>query len=140
MKKETVYIWIIVLLVLVNALQLGSFVLRSKPPKPPHHAGQDFKQKTIDMLELDTEQAKLFHALAQKHRKMMDSLNDQQAMLTKRYFNTPTETDLKKIETIQAEKINVTNAHFSEVKSILTPQQEKNFKTFKKEALERIMH
>lgn len=140
MKKDTLYIWVIVLLVLVNALQIGAFVFMPKASKAPHHRPpSNFERKGVEMLGLDSEQAEQFSELAHKHGAIIDSLNEQEKLLTVRYFNAPEEVDLAEIEGILSEKIKVTNDHFNDVRSILRPEQLDRFETFKKEAINRII-
>lgn len=140
MKKETLYIWVIVGLILVNAMQLGAFLCRPKPPKPlknqQHH---DFRIKAVGVLNLNPEQKKQFNELADQHRAKMKELNEQQKLLTATYFNKPTESGLEAIQEIQSQRIEVTQSHFNEIKELLNPQQMPNYEAFKKEALQRIL-
>ncbi len=140
MKKETLYVWIIAFLVLVNAVQLGAILLKPKPTAPPMHPPYaDFKEKAIETLHLDEEQAKLFAKSAAKHRDEINKLNRKEKRMVAHYFQEPSSSGLEAIEAIQSEKIKVTQNHFEEIESMLNEQQLPDFETFKNEAIKRIL-
>ncbi len=140
MKRETLYVWIIALLVLVNAVQLGAFLFKPKPPKPPRQEQhQDFRGRAVEILNLSETQREQFYKLADKHGAEMEALNRKEKSLTAAYFDNPTELGLDAILTIQSQKVTFTQEHFNEIESIITVKQKPDFEKFKKEAIQYII-
>lgn len=136
MKKETFYKVAIIILLVVNILQLIPFLLG--PKKGPNPQG-NFRQKAIKIMNLNKTQEKQFLNFAEKHRDKMEILNKEQRKLTSTYFKAPTDSLLNIISKIETQKINVTERHFSEIKSILENSQINEFNKFKEEALKSIL-
>ncbi len=139
MKKETIYKWIIGILLVINGIQLAGFLFAPKPPGPPMHEGGDFRDRAIKTLNLDSEQKELFFKSAEKHRTTIDSLNKKQKEIIVSQFNNPSETKLTTIKEIESQKIKATHTNFNEIKKILKPEQMPNFEEFKKQALQVII-
>lgn len=131
MKKETIYKIAIGILLAVNLLQLYKFL-------PP--IKQDvFRDKAIQMMNLNEKQKELFKNFAEEHRSKMDALYNKQTQLTSQYFDKPSDSLLHLIAKIETEKITVTEQHFSKIKSILKKEQIPQFEKFKKKALNLIL-
>lgn len=140
MKKETLYIWIIAVLFLVNAAQLGVFLIKPKPPMPPRNEQhQGFRERAVELLNLSEIQREQFYKLSEKHAAEIEALNKKEKTLTTEYFDNPTELGLQAILKIQSQKIKVTQEHFNEIKSIITKSQKSDFEKFKKEAIQHII-
>lgn len=141
MKKESLYLSIIVLLILVNALQLSSFFFHSNPPRlPEHNHSQEFRERAVEILNLTKVQKEQFFILAEKHNAQMQKLIENENELTIAYFNKPTEKGLDALLSIQSKKIKLTDNHFADIKSILSKKQLSNYEKFKKEAIKTIIH
>lgn len=136
MKKETFYKVAILILLVLNILQLIPFLLG--PKRGPNPQG-DFRQKAIKIMDLNKTQEQLFLNYAEKHRDKMETLNKEQFELTSTFFKAPTDSLLNVISKIEMQKINATEHHFSEIKSILKSNQIDNFNKFKEEALKSIL-
>lgn len=139
MKKETLFLWIIAVLVLVNALQVGAFLIKPKPPRPSEHHHQDFRERAVEILNLTKKQKEQFFTLAEKHSAEIHKLNQDANSLSAAYFDNPTEEGLNSILSIQSKKIELTEDHFIEIKSILTKEQLPKYEKFKKEAIQIIL-
>lgn len=136
MKKDTIYKSIIVILLVLNALQLGMFLF---PPKPPHHNIDKFADKAVKIMQLDEKQAKTFFKLVQKHKEERRRIHDLELNLARQYFESPTDSLLELISDAGTKKIAITQQHFSDIQNILKNQQIPLFKEFKKEALNGIL-
>lgn len=136
MKKETFYKVAIVVLLVVNILQLIPFLLG--PKKGPNPQG-DFRQKAIKMMNLNKTQEQQFLNFAQSHHDKIKALNKKQLELTSTYFTTPTDSLLNIIAKVETQKINTTEHHFSEIKSILKSNQIDGFNKFKEQAIKSIL-
>lgn len=137
MKKESIYKLLIALLLIVNLVQLGGHLFA---PKPPHKAGEKFREQAVQLLALDNAQKQQFFELAESHKNAMSALHKQQQQLTERYFQQPTSELLTQITRIDKEKITLTEAHFQDVKKLLTSDQQPQFEAFKQAALRIIIH
>jgi hypothetical protein len=134
MEKETLYKWIIAILLLINCIQLGGFLLA---PRPPERA--NFKEKAVRILDLNPKQKDHFFKSAEKHRLTIDSLNREQKRISVSQFNNPSGDKLNMIKEIEIKKIKATQINFDEIKAILTGKQLSNFEEFKKQALQIIL-
>lgn len=137
MKKNTLYIILIVVLLLLNVFQLSKFLFH---PKPIKHHEANFKDKAITLLELDKQQANTFFDFSKKHHKQINELQKKQKKLTSLYFEQASDSILDLITNLDKEKIIVTQNHFEEIKSILTPNQYANFEKFKQQAIHVILN
>jgi len=131
MKKESLYTLIIAILLILNLFQLGAFLFA---PKPPHHNG-GFRDRAVEILNLNENQKQAFFISAQKHKEAIDDLVNEQKKLTISYFNNPSDALLNSIKEIEIEKIEVTQTNFNEIESLLTQEQKPKFEEFKKQAL-----
>ena len=136
MKKDTLYKLIIGILLLLNLLQIGFFLVGKKPPPPNRNQGFD----AVKILHLDKQQADQFLEISISHHEKMVKLQDLQKLATEKYFKNPTEAELAALKNIQSKKLKVTNEHYEEVKGILKPEQLPYFHTFKEKALQIIIN
>lgn len=137
MKKNTVYIVLISILLGLNLLQLGKGIFA-----PKHHFKHkpSFKEKAVQKLELNEKQRQTFNYLAKEHRHQIVKLHNEQTELTAKYFEQPTDSILQLIIDITTEKIKITSQHFEDIEKMLNENQMIGFKRFKKEALRHILH
>jgi|GEM_PF-2117337 len=137
MNKETLYKWIIGVLITVNCIQLVGFLFT---PKPTHHPRKGhFRERAVEILNLNEIQREKFFKSAEKHRKTIDKLNNEQAEIILLQFDNPTKNNLNLIKEIEVEKIEATELNFKEIEEMLNPEQKSNFIKFKKQALKIIL-
>jgi len=136
MKKNQVYIALIVLLIILNIAQLGAHFVFPKPP--PHMAPNNLKMEIPKILDLDEHQTEAFFELASNHRDQINFLQNQQRELTLNYINNPSDLLLNEIADIHKQKIVLTKNHFNDVYQILNDGQKGNFLKFKQRAFQMI--
>lgn len=144
MKQLQFYKYAIWFLVLLNLSIIAFFFFTGKPP---HHRGGFNGKKTIELLNLDREQHLQFTASAKTHQEEMVKLDEQQQQLLKPYFESivdPTKVTnqdaiLRQVEMLERKKIERTYQHLNEVKLMLRPDQQVNFKQFMNQILKRIL-
>lgn len=136
MKKDTVYKLIIVVLIGLNLLQLAPVLLMHKPHQPQNNR---FEQLAIRKMELNKEQQQDFIKFARIHRERMMQLFDRQSDIAVNYFTQPDDALLEQLAKIEREKVEATQQHFIQIKSILTESQLPLFEEFKEEALRSIL-
>lgn len=146
MKQLQFYKYAALILVLLN-IGLITFLFMGIPKPPGNGMAFDFRSKAIEILQLDEQQKASFLELAEQHRQLMDSVNEQQSALLKPFFQTiidtsypaQTESTFKKTEQLESKKIKATIQHFLEVKSLLREEQHVNFEVYLNQALEMIL-
>lgn len=133
------------LLALNIAIVAFFFVTR---PKPPHGMpDQNMFKRAAEMLKLDPQQSEQFEKSANAHKQKMKSINDRQRELLRPYFQILVDTSLSidssgvlvEIQKLEAEKVESTYRHFSEVKTQLKPEQQPYFEEFMLRALRMIL-
>lgn len=134
MKKSQVYIIIIVLLSVLNVVQL---VGRFSEHQPKGKAF--FDQLAAKQMNLNAEQQVKFAKLTEKHKTEIDALQTQQKQLIADYFNEPNDSLMLKISALEQAKIQSTSTHFSDIKSILQPNQYPDYEKFKSNAVNHIL-
>lgn len=134
MKKNHVYITLIILLIILNIAQLGTQFVFPKPP--PHVAAQNLKLEIPKMLDLDENQKQVFFELATNHREQIILLQKQQRELTTSYINNPSDSLLNQITDFHKQKIILTENHFNDVYNLLNEAQKVNFLKFKQAAFQ----
>ena len=132
MKKETIYKIAIAVLIVLNLLQVVGRYLAHRPP------GEPIKM-AAQRLGLDEKQEVKFRELAQAHRNKMIDLQKKQEGLTETYFNNPSDSILNEVTLLEKTKIQITEEHFSAIKTLLNKDQYDEFVKFKKNALNKIM-
>lgn len=135
MKKETLYKIVIGVLLLLNLLQIGFFLVGRRPP-PDRNRNFD----PVKILHLDKKQADQFLEISISHHEKMVKLQDLQKLATENYFKNSTTEELEELKKLHTEKLKITNDHFNEVKSILKPEQLPYFQRFKDKALHIIIN
>jgi len=135
MKKEHVYISLIVLLLALNIFQLSAHFFS---PQPPPNQRTNFKNMIPEILELNEDQKKRFFAMANEHRDQMRALIKQDRILILRYIDSPSESLLNEIADITTQKIKLTENHFSDVYNMLNDQQKGHFAKFKQTAFQQL--
>lgn len=136
MKRDTVYKLIIVVLIALNMLQLAPFLLSRNATQPPVDR---FQQKAIKNMKLDKQQEKEFLEFVGMHRDKMMHLFGRQSDIAVEYFTQPSDSLLKELATIERDKIEAAQQHFTQIKSILNENQLPLFEQFKQEALHIIL-
>lgn len=136
MKKNQVYLTLIVLLIIINLVQLGAKFAAPKPP--PHHAAENLRTEIPKMLDLDQNQTSDFYKLVTNHREKINKLQKQQRELTQQYINNPSVRLLDEISDFHKQKIVLTENHFNSVYNILNEQQKVNFPKFKQAVFQKI--
>lgn len=144
MKQLQFYKYATWALLLLNLSMVAFFFLTAPPPPK----GEEFDRKgPIDIVKMDEQQNESFLQLAEQHKKQMVDLNDDQRKLLKPYFNSlinpaiiiNSDSLLNQVQLLEQRKIESTYQHFQEVKSMLRPEQQSDFKEFMNRALERIL-
>ena len=136
MQKLKFFQYLSVGLLLLNIGLITFFFITKPDARPP------FLQNAIKVLNLDEEQEKAFRSMAQKHGDAMQKLNEQHGLLLRNYFKNAAESPsaLNELLVLEQKKLEITNAHFKEVQSILNPNQEENFNDFVQTILGNIMN
>lgn len=132
MKKENIYIVAIVLLILLNLLQLGGRFFENKPQ-------HNLRERVVSYLNLDQNQEEKFFDYVKAHRIKMRRLQIQQRTLTRAYFEQPSDALLNELSQFEIQKIQLTEAHFNTIKTILREDQLDDFEKFKKKTLNHIL-
>lgn len=137
MKKLTFFQVATVLLLLINIALLVFFLSSRKGHTGPHpngHAGSTAKE----MLELNTEQHRLFEKYAEEHKAKVHALTRDQKKLLEKYFDDvkndssakPDTNLISQWQSIEAKKLELTYQHLKEVQDLLEPEQMKHFEKF----------
>lgn len=134
------------ILLLLN-LAMISFFFLTKPPHPHGVNNRSFVRPADEIMQLDKDQNSQFLELASKHTKQIKTLEAEQRELLKPYFlstidspnQSVSDSLVNEILRIEKQKIEKTQDHFQEVKSILKPEQKDKFKTFLEESLNFIL-
>ena len=121
------------LLLIVNVILL---VIMFRPEHRPHPPSQ--KRGGADkLLNLDETQHEIFLASAEKHKANIIQLNEDQKALIYQYFKTISKSDkslqdslIAEIRNYETSKIKLTYDHIQDIKSMLKPEQDKNFDRF----------
>ncbi|PWJ55923.1 hypothetical protein CLV98_11217 [Dyadobacter jejuensis] len=144
MPALRLYKWAAIILLVVNLAMIALFFW-TKPPHKTPLKGLNFESHKI--LELDDSQNEHFLESAQRHIQQIESLNAQQKTMLQEYFDSLVQPKdsveqrslLLKLEALEGKKIEMTLAHLKEVKSLLRPDQEDNFKIFYQQLLGRML-
>lgn len=139
MKKETIYKIAIGILLALNVLQLLGFLFSPKP-EPPQHSMGVFEDKAVKLMHLTQVQQQDFLKFIQEHKAKMRRLRNAHTELTSTYFTQPSDSLLKLITKVEREKIETTEQHFADIKSILHKEQIPSFEQFKAEVLQKILN
>ncbi len=127
---------------LIALLLLGPKPSRYGPPKGPH-----FRERAVDILELDSDQKAIFYNLAEKHGKEMNVISHRQKDYLRSYFSA-LKTDsrlenfdslLDSITALDTKKITLTYEHFNDIRSLLNEKQILNFDKFVHKAMNNIL-
>lgn len=135
MKKENIYKLTIAILLVLNLLQLGSFLLAPSPS----HRGDKFAKEAVKIMQLNASQQRTFLHFVEQHRQAMRQVLRLQTQVAEAYFEQPSDSLLKLIADAEIQKVSITQRHFSDIKSLLTPEQLPFFEMFKKKALQAIL-
>lgn len=131
---------------LVLNLAIITFFLLTKPTHRHKKGGHPHKVAK-EILQLDEEQNEKFLQLAQQHKQLMRDLNKEQRNILQNYF-TPLmdknfsqnrDSILIEIQNIERKKIESIDQHFENIKVILKPNQQENFKDFVQHLLKKIL-
>lgn len=139
MKKST-FLWgAIVILFLLNTATLFFMAhnrqMEHRPP-PPAEGNRRFDEQVIRTLQLSPEQEQRFEHLKREHHQQMMTLDEATDAPFRQYFGmllrSKADSLLKdsleqEIAGIYLEKVNLTYAHFEQLKAICTPEQQQRF-------------
>lgn len=142
MTKLSLYKYAVALLVVINAGVLAFFLMR----KPPPRAGG--RANPFEQLHLSPEQHEEAQDLARQHHEALKQLLHEEAATTAAYFSivieqplAPASDSLKAvIGQLQEQKIELTHAHFVELRGLLSEDQQALFPAFLDQSLGRILH
>jgi len=133
MKKETLLLLLVGVLVLLNLATLGYLTLR-RPPRGPYGGPRQIDRLIVETLRLNPAQQRQFESLKREHRGQIRRLDEEYAQVSEQYFrllDDPTTTGKASLETrlgrIQAQKAAVTFQHFSQLKGLCTEEQRPRF-------------
>ncbi len=149
MKEVRFYKYAALILFVLNIALLAilTFGIVNRPP-PPGMRGEYFREKAINILNLDEGQQKQFKESADKHLTKIRSISGKQKQFIETYFGslyndsiTTTADDLPiEMQKLEAEKIKYTYQHLEEVQAILRADQQEAFETFVNELVGMIMN
>lgn len=131
-------------MVLINLLLLGFVFFQNKPQLGiPFHLRMAAKHE----MNLDDKQLEKFVESAERHKKAIRDLNEQQQALLQQYYlpllhdkkNVNSASLEKAINQIEKRKLEITYQHFEEVKTMLRPEQMAGYQHFIQNALGRIL-
>lgn len=119
-----------------------SFFLLTKPDRSGHHINHPPNQKPrtdiMDILQLDAKQESTMHRFADYHNEEMKDIQKKQHDLITSYFQSvandsiseENERTILQIQKLEKEKIEITQQHLLDVKSLLNEDQLIHFKEF----------
>jgi hypothetical protein len=141
MNKLNIYKWSTWGLLLLNIAMITGFFLT----RPQHPKDAPLQQSAKAEMNLTDDQNKLFLQSVEKHRAQTRQLDDAQMQLLQLYFSTLTSNEatnrdslIIQFQDIEKQKITGTYEHFSEIKSMLKPEQYNSYNAFLQKALGRI--
>jgi|TARA_R110002096_G_scaffold5078_9_gene23616 hypothetical protein len=123
-------------LLIINGVLAFVMLNHPRPPMPGPQAKADLMFKISNELNLSESQKESFFTSAENHQKGMAMIERQQKRLVKEYFEylkmpiVDEEAKAEKLNEIalkEAEKINMTFAHFEELKSLCKDEQKETF-------------
>lgn len=137
MKKETLLLGAVGLLVALNLATLG-FMALNRPPHPPRGGPRQADRLIVETLGLDEAQRARFNVLKREHRAHINALDAAYAETSAAYFQQlngpalPARKDSleRELGRIQSQKAAVTLAHFEQLKALCTPEQRSRFAAF----------
>ncbi|MCY7352540.1 MAG: hypothetical protein LH606_18095 [Cytophagaceae bacterium] len=146
MKKETLLLWAVGLLALLNLATLGFMVL-NRPHRPPHEGPRRADRLIVETLGLDAAQRQQFDRLKREHHQAVTRLEATYAETSAQYFHLldgpalPARRDSleRVLGSIQAQKAAVTFAHFEDLKALCTAEQRPRFAALVPELLRLIL-
>lgn len=140
MKTNQFYKYSAIILLLINISLVTFFVIKKKGH---HNPGHLHAAKTLNLTD---DQADQFKILAKEHHQALMSVKEQQLDLLNTYFqslyndsSTSNEEELAAISAIETKKIELTYNHFLQVKQMLTADQQKNYKEFIQETVQKVL-
>lgn len=115
--------------------------------KRPHHSKKEGKAVIAKTLKLNDSQHSKFIALAEAHVHEMNQFDAKQKDLLTPYFymlidssySSTSDSVMSSILLLERHKIESTYAHFKDVQTILSKEQEEDFKDFMNIAIGRIL-
>ncbi|MDI1323251.1 MAG: Spy/CpxP family protein refolding chaperone [Algoriphagus sp.] len=148
MKKETIWIVLVILLIGLNATILFLFLGRETPGRPGPGDQPPRDRQIINALSLDENQQAKFAILKEEHRDQIKELNSKANEMLELYFMLleSSEIDLAQKDSLESEfasieraKMKATFDHFRKLKSICNPAQQKEFDEFLPKLIELVM-
>ncbi len=148
MKKETIWIGLVVLLIVLNATILFLFLGGKTPGRPGPGDQPPRGRQIINALSLDEDQQAKFEILKEEHRNQIKDLNSKANEMLQSYFMLleSSEIDLTQKDSLESEftliereKMKATFDHFQKLKSICNPAQQKEFDEFLPKLIELVM-
>lgn len=148
MKKETIWIGLVILLIVLNATILFLFLGGKTPGRPGPGDQPPRDRQIINALSLDEDQQAKFATLKEEHRDQIKELNSKAKEMLELYFMLleSSEIDLAQKDSLESEfasieraKMKATFDHFKKLKSICNPAQQKEFDEFLPKLIELVM-
>ena len=138
----------LLVMVVLNVTLL--FFLMNPPNHPPQYPKETpgpLFQRISEKLQLTPEQQQSFERMAMEHREKMHEIENRQATLVNAYFETlkheeTTEANrlLTQITKQEASKLQITYAHFQDLKNLLNPSQKADFQLIVEDVLKVIVN
>ena len=134
-------------LLFLNIGMLAFFLLTK--PGPPHQKPRHaFEEEIVELLNLDNEQKAEFEKMAMDHHEKMNTISHKQSELLPVYFETlvnqKRQIDTNRIKNqyqqLEWDKIQVTHAHFEQLKLLLNDNQVPHFQTFVDKIMDRLIN
>jgi len=128
MRKEKL-LWLTIIVFAVMNISCLAFILLGRNGRPPHRVDKII----IEGLQLDDNQIEEFEGLKHEHHEAMMQIDLEMKQPMKQYFGLLSQAGNQhkkdSLETLIAalykEKLNVTYAHFADLKAICRPDQQK---------------
>ncbi len=142
MKREDLFLWMVLILIVLNGAILFYF-LRKEGNPPPHR-----DKLIVEALRFDETQRTEFDRLKQGHRNQINALDEKFKESLENYFlllRLNTSTQLKKdsielvLASLEQERVSITYAHFQDLKNLCRVDQREKFDAFIPQLIEFIV-
>lgn len=139
MKKESIWIAMVAFLIVLNVAILFLFLGGKNPGRPGQAGPPPRDRQIIEVLSLDKGQQAKFEVLKDEHRAKMRELNLEANDLLQSYFMLLESGEIDSAQkdslesefaALEKEKMNVTFDHFQKLKTLCSPDQQKEFDAF----------
>ncbi len=148
MKKENIWIALVVLLIVLNTTILFLFLGEKNPGRPGQAGPPSRDRQIIEALSLDKDQQVKFEVLKDEHRGKIRELNLEANEMLQSYFMLLKSGEIDSgqkdslesaFAAIEKVKMNLTFDHFQKLKSLCNPDQQKEFDAFLPKLIELVL-